>query len=68
MDGKISKKGILSIKRAGIYVEVHCPPPAVSICHESCAMFGEPEFKPLITTLALCDRVLEFTDLIDERC
>lgn len=71
MKGRINKKGILEILRGRTYKRQICIRPDIMDCDDNCPMFGEPckDFDGIHTyKLQICNgRVLEFTELIDER-
>jgi len=68
MEGKISKEGILFIKRGSLFKKQRCN---INVyCGDLCPLFGEPHIMRDRNrqSLQICDnRVLFFKKLIDER-
>ncbi len=79
MIGKIDKKGMLHIDRAGIMIVMNCALNDDIYCSHQCPLFGEPEpeesfdeqeneYQPTGgTSLSLCKKTLVFDSFVDER-
>ncbi len=74
MNGKIDKEGVLKIKRGKSYKVAMCindpkfELDGCAYCRDNCSHFGEPiEWTDGPTVLSLCQKSLEFTELLDGR-
>ena len=67
--GKIDRKGVLFIERAGVLVEQICPLGEMKNCGHHCPLFGEPFRKSHGKIgMSLCGKILIIFDgFIDER-
>lgn len=69
LEGQISEKGILSIKRPRgtsiNFIPQYCPYTINSYCRDSCPLFAEPSYKDL--ALTLCSVTLYFSTFEDLR-
>lgn len=67
LNGKIDEDGNLIIIRGSEEIEVECKDARRKYCNHRCALFGLRRSSGDTYQLDLCDKVLLFDDLEDER-
>lgn len=67
MKGFISKGGVLHIKRGNNLVSQECPHRDHKVCSDCCPLFGEIRDGGEVKMLELCQAILYFEELIDQR-
>lgn len=74
MNGKINKRGLLEIERAGTMKQQACPyVPVPCECGDWCPLFSEPDTYSTgqagdeLTEIDICSSILSFDQFSDER-